>query len=46
MGGNGLKNIRQRLTAVGGECLITSRSGNGTNIVMRIPLDTKKRVES
>lgn len=43
--GNGLKNMRQRLTAIGGECLITSHSGGGTTVVMRIPLNTKKRVE-
>lgn len=41
-GGNGLKNMRQRLTVIGGECLITSRSGGGTAVAMRIPLNAKK----
>jgi signal transduction histidine kinase len=40
-GGNGLKNMRQRLTAIGGECLILSNSGGGTAVIMRIPLDAK-----
>jgi ligand-binding sensor domain-containing protein/signal transduction histidine kinase len=37
-GGNGLKNMRQRLLAVGGECLIVSRPGSGTTVILRIPL--------
>jgi ligand-binding sensor domain-containing protein/signal transduction histidine kinase len=37
-GGNGLKNMRQRLVAVGGECLITSRPGAGTTVTIRITL--------
>jgi len=41
-GGNGLKNMRQRLAGVGGECAISSHSGKGTVIVMRIPLNTKE----
>lgn len=45
LGGNGLKNMRQRLTAIGGECLITSRPDGGTAVAMRIPLNTKKRGE-
>ncbi len=45
-GGNGLKNMRQRLTAIGGECLILSNAGAGTAVVMRIPLNTKTSVKS
>jgi signal transduction histidine kinase len=41
-GGNGLKNMRQRLTAIGGECVIASRPGSGTSITMRIHLNPKK----
>ena len=37
-GGNGLKNMRQRLAAVGGECTISSQPGKGTLVVMRIRL--------
>lgn len=35
-GGNGLKNMRQRLAAIGGECLVTSRPGGGTTVTLRI----------
>ncbi|HXB58621.1 MAG TPA: two-component regulator propeller domain-containing protein [Candidatus Acidoferrales bacterium] len=41
-GGNGLKNMRQRLAGVGGDCAITSQSGKGTVIEMHIPLNTEK----
>ena len=41
-GGNGLKNMRQRLAGVGGDCAISSHSGKGTVIAMHIPLDTKE----
>ena len=41
-GGNGLKNIRQRLAGIGGECVISSHSGSGTIIVMRIPIKMQK----
>ena len=37
-GGNGLKNMRQRLVAVGGGCLIVSQPGAGTTVTIRIPL--------
>lgn len=37
-GGNGLKNMRQRLSVIGGECLVTSRAGAGTTITFRVPL--------
>jgi signal transduction histidine kinase len=37
-GGNGLKNMCQRLVAVGGECLIVSQPGAGATVAIRIPL--------
>lgn len=37
--GNGLKNLRQRLTAIGGECLLSSRPAAGTTVTLRIPLN-------
>lgn len=36
--GNGLKNMRQRLAALGGECLISSQTGKGTVVTIRIRL--------
>jgi signal transduction histidine kinase len=41
--GNGLKNMRQRLMDIGGECLITSQSGNGVTVTMHIRLNQKAR---
>lgn len=41
--GNGLKNMRQRLTDIGGECLIESRPGAGTTVALRLPLNGKIR---
>ena len=41
-GGNGLKNMRQRLAAIGGECVIASQPGGGTVVTMRIHLKQKK----
>jgi signal transduction histidine kinase len=35
---NGLANMRKRLAAVNGGCVIQSRVGKGTNIRMTIPL--------
>ncbi len=37
-GGNGLRNMRQRLADIGGECLIRSQPGSGTTVSMRIHL--------
>jgi signal transduction histidine kinase len=37
-GGNGLCNMRQRLADVGGECVISSREGEGTTIRLSVPL--------
>lgn len=38
-GGNGLSNMRQRLAAIGGECLVSSKPAEGTAVTMRIPLN-------
>jgi signal transduction histidine kinase len=40
-GGNGLKNMRQRLAGIGGECLVSSQPGSGSTITMRIRLNPK-----
>ena len=40
-GGNGLKNMRQRLADIGGECLVNSRPSVGTTVTLRIPLNKK-----
>jgi len=40
-GGNGLKNMRQRLTTLGGECLVSSRTGAGTIVTIRLRLNKK-----
>jgi len=40
-GGNGLKNMRQRLAGIGGECLISSQPGKGSTVTMRIRLNPK-----
>jgi signal transduction histidine kinase len=37
-GGNGLKNMRQRLVDIGGEFLIFSRPGEGATLKLRIHL--------
>jgi signal transduction histidine kinase len=43
-GGNGLRNMRQRLADVGGEFLVCSEPGAGTTITLTIPL-TKNRLK-
>jgi len=40
-GGNGLRNMRQRLTTIGGECLISSQPGAGTRVSLRFVLSNK-----
>jgi len=40
-GGNGLRNMHQRLTDIGGVCLVASRLGNGTTVTIRILLNPK-----
>jgi ligand-binding sensor domain-containing protein/signal transduction histidine kinase len=42
-GGNGLKNMRQRLQDIGGECLISSKPGGGTTTRIRITINPKKQ---
>jgi signal transduction histidine kinase len=39
--GNGLRNMRQRLTAIGGRFVISSQPGAGATVTMRIPLNEK-----
>jgi ligand-binding sensor domain-containing protein/signal transduction histidine kinase len=36
--GNGLRNLRGRLVAVGGECRIESFPGQGATVILRVPL--------
>jgi signal transduction histidine kinase len=36
--GNGLNNLRARLTTLGGNCAIESRLGHGTTVSIRLPL--------
>lgn len=45
-GGNGLRNIRQRLVDVGGECEFRSQPGSGTVVTLRILLqsDSNRKV--
>ena len=37
-GADGLRNIHERLTRMGGECEITSQPGHGTRVCLRVPL--------
>jgi signal transduction histidine kinase/ligand-binding sensor domain-containing protein len=39
-GGNGLKNMRQRLLDIGGECIVLSRPGQGTTVSIRLRINT------
>jgi signal transduction histidine kinase len=41
--GNGLTNMRQRLTAIGGQCLVESEAGQGTRIVFTVGLNGSVR---
>jgi signal transduction histidine kinase len=43
-GHSGLINLQQRLKAVGGECQITSRPGEGTTVRLECPLPNKTTV--
>jgi signal transduction histidine kinase len=36
--GNGLRNMRQRLDILGGQCTIQSRPGHGTTVILSVPL--------
>jgi signal transduction histidine kinase/ligand-binding sensor domain-containing protein len=43
-GGNGLLNMRQRLTEVGGQCSVRSEPGHGATVTLCIPLNgTRER---
>jgi len=44
--GSGLRNMRTRLTEVGGECKITSVSGQGTRIQLEVPMTCKRTPEA
>ena len=37
--GNGLRNMRQRLAAIGGTCVVASRAGAGASVTMRLGLN-------
>jgi ligand-binding sensor domain-containing protein/signal transduction histidine kinase len=37
--GNGLRNMRQRLTTIGGACVVTSQPGGGTTVTLQIRLN-------
>ena len=37
-GGDGLKNMRQRMTTIGGDCTVASQPGGGTTVTLRLPL--------
>jgi ligand-binding sensor domain-containing protein/signal transduction histidine kinase len=45
-GGNGLKNMRQRLASIGGECQVSSQPPEGTTVLMRFPLNPGTAVNS
>ncbi len=40
-GGNGLKNMRQRLSDIGGVCEISSQPAAGTTVTVRLPFNKK-----
>jgi signal transduction histidine kinase len=40
-GGNGLRNMRQRLTAIGGDCRVASQPGGGTTVTLLIRLNER-----
>lgn len=44
-GGNGLVNMRQRLSVVGGECVVRSQPGKGTTVSLRIPLGNPAKIK-
>jgi signal transduction histidine kinase len=39
--GNGMRNMRQRLEALGGDCQVSSRPGSGATITLRIGISSK-----
>jgi signal transduction histidine kinase len=44
--GDGLRNMKQRLADIGGQCSINSRPGTGTIIQFVLPLAKLKKEES
>ena len=40
--GDGLENMRRRLHEIGGECLLVSTLGQGTNVKLQLPLQRRK----
>ncbi|MDB6063798.1 MAG: Histidine kinase [Pedosphaera sp.] len=40
-GGNGMRNMRQRLSEIGGQCSIRSQAGKGTTVSFSIPLGAR-----
>jgi signal transduction histidine kinase len=40
-GSNGLRNMRQRMSQIGGECLITTKPGAGTCVSLVFPMQKK-----
>jgi signal transduction histidine kinase len=38
-GGNGLKNMQQRLADIGGQCAVSSRPAEGTTVTLHVPLN-------
>jgi len=38
-------NMQQRLTLVGGECVVRSQPGQGTTVCLRIPLGTAAKIK-
>ena len=43
--GDGLRNMKQRLADIGGQCSISSQSGHGVTVQFRLPLGTFKEQE-
>jgi signal transduction histidine kinase len=43
-GGNGLANLRRRLSAAGGRCELRSQPGLGTTVVLSVPLTGRMAV--
>ena len=43
---NGLRNMRQRLEVLGGQCHIQSRAGHGTTVTLTVPLASEAAAKS
>jgi signal transduction histidine kinase len=46
MTGHGLRNLRERLAAMGGRCEVDSRAGEGTRVKFIVPGDVSKKTRS